>query len=1041
MHLQGSPTTKKLRTCPLVPASPAASAATPSDALQVSALTSSLPISSTSYSLPFTPISKRLFIRDRASHYNFLIDTGSDVSVISRNALSISPISSDEQPWLYAANGSHIKTFGKRALSLDLGLRRRFNFTFFVAETQSSIIGADFLAHFHLCPDLHAQRLIDGTTQLSQKLSLRNCDQQSLSAINNSSLDPRIQELLKVKPQSGAASQSSVEHHILTTEGPPIFCRPRRLVGERLAAAKQYIQQMISDGVCRPSDSPWASPLHLVKKKDGSWRPCGDYRPLNLRTIPDRYPMRNVADFVNDLNGCTIFSKVDLKSAFWQIPMAKDSIAKTAVTTPFGLFEFTKMPFGLMNASQTFQRFADTLFRGLPFVYNYIDDLLVASTSEEEHHHHLKQLFQVLADNKLIINAEKSSFFQQTVNFLGHVVTPSGLRVDPDKVSAISNYPTPTSKRAVKGFIGLINHYRRFLPGIGRTLAPLHQLEQENFVWQPVHEAAFQSAKQSLVNACTLHYPTATGSFILTCDASDVASGASLEQLDGSTRRPIAFMSRKFPPAEKSLSAFDKELSAITSAIKHFQHFIEGRSLEIYTDHKPLVTAFLKREHQSPRQSRAFSLIAEYVNKLQHISGVDNNVADALSRAEAITASPFTITQLRDEQKKDTEVQAVQGLRSFTLVEMHPGVRIVCKVDPSNTVRPLVPSTLRRQVFDAYHQLSHPGQKAMRTLISKRYYWSKLVADVDEWVKTCSECQQAKIVRHTVIPPKPIDVPQRRFSHIHIDIVGPLKPSNGFKYLLTVVDRFTRWPEVIPIENIEASTVAEKFIETWIPRFGVPDIISSDRGLQFQSQLFANLTRSLGIHHIQTAAYNPRANGLVERFHRQLKDSLRATSSDTNWYHDLPLVLLSIRSVIKSDIGHSPAQLVYGDNLRLPADIIPPAEDHASIAEHVKALKDKLSKQKPSPTRVETRQPAQVPKDLFTADYVYVRKDSTNTPLGLLRTGPFKVLSRTADNVEIETQHGPDTVAWHRTTPAHLGKQVRFNIPRKRGRPRKASPQ
>ena len=177
---------------------------------------------------------------------------------------------------------------------------------------------------------------------------------------------------------------------------------------------------------------------------------------------------------------------------------------------------------------------------------------------------------------------------------------------------------------------------------------------------------------------------------------------------------------------------------------------------------------------------------------------------------------------------------------------------------------------------------------------------------------------------------------------------------------------------------------------------------------------------------------------MVERFHRQLKDALRACSTDTNWYFDLPLVLLSIRSSIKSDIGLSPAELVYGDNLHLPADIIPPVEDHASMEDCIKKLKAKIENQQSAPTRVDSKEQPFVPKELFKAEFVYVRKDATNTPLGLLRTGPFKVLSRTSDNVQIETQHGPETVAWHRTTPAHMDKHVRFNIPRKRGRPRKS---
>ena len=216
----------------------------------------------------------------------------------------------------------------------------------------------------------------------------------------------------------------------------------------------------------------------------------------------------------------------------------------------------------------------------------------------------------------------------------------------------------------------------------------------------------------------------------------------------------------------------------------------------------------------------------------------------------------------------------------------------------------------------------------------------------------------------------------------------------------------------------------------------MPDIITTDRGLQFQSALFENLNKSLGSNHIKTAAYNPRANGLVERFHRQLKDSLRATSSDNEWYFDLPLVLLGIRSAIKTDIGFSPAELVYGDDIRLPPDILSPTDQHDSLEDFFRSLHAKIKASKATPTRVVPKQTS-LPPNLLNAEYVFVRKDATNTPLGLIRTGPFKVLDRTEDNVIIETQNGREIIAWHRTTAANLGKHVRFNIPRKRGRPRK----
>ena len=800
-------------------------------------------------------------MRDQNSKLLFLIDTGSDISTVSaRSQQKIDPLS---QP-LYAANGSIINTYGHRYLNLDLGFRRAFNFKFILAATQNNIIGADFLAQFHLCPDLTTRHLIDATTKFTRNLLLKQCSHISVSSIN-STWDPRILELIRLEPIE-TKKEDSVEHHIVLKEGPPVFCRHRRLVGERLEAAKSYIKEMMANGIIQPGSGSWASPLHMVKKKDGSWRPCGDFRQLNQRTIPDRYPMRHIADFVNELHGCTIFSTIDLKSAYWHIPMSARSIEKTAITTPFGLYEFTKMPFGLRNASQTFQRFMDNILRELPFVYNYIDDLLIASKTEQDHKEHLKQVFQILANYKLSINMEKSFFFKQQIKFLGHIITAQGLQTDPKKVQPILDFPQPTSKRSVKSFLGMINQFRRFIPKIGHILAKLHEFDNNEFIWTTEHSNAFKTAKQALAQACSLNYPTSSGKFILTCDASDIAAGAVLEQINNGTKQPIAFMSRKFPKVEQNLSAFDKELTAIVCAIKHFQHFIEGCEVEIWTDHKPLITAFTKNEHQSPRQSRSFSFIAEFTDKLHHIAGSDNIVADALSRAEAVTTKSVSAKQIQEQQLNDLDVKLAQNDPTFKLVEIEPGLRIVCKVNNSS-VCPLVPKTLRKDIFDAYHQLSHAGQKAMRKLVGKRYYWPNLNKDIDEWVKTCSECQMSKITKHTIIPPKQIAMPKRRFAHIHIDIVGPLKPSNEHKYLLTIVDRYTRWPEAIPLRNIEAQTIVDKIVQNWITRFGTPEIITTDRGLQFQSELFTTMSKTLACQHIMTAAYSPRANGLVERFH------------------------------------------------------------------------------------------------------------------------------------------------------------------------------
>lgn len=976
----------------------------------------------------------RLLVRDGNTKFTFLIDTGANISVIPKRYVRNRLLQVCDFK-LYAANDSEIKTYGICNLELTFSLRRTFKWPFIVCDVKQPIIGADFLRRFRLTVDLYNNRLVDLVTNMYVGGSKSVFGGETVKSINSShpyaDLLESFQEITR-PPTFKDTPEHTVEHYIETT-GPPVHARARRLPPHRYDSVKREFQLMQELGICRPSNSAWASPLHVVPKKNGEIRPCGDYRSLNAITKPDRYPIPRVQDFTYGMSGKKIFTKIDICRAYHFIKIREEDIEKTAITTPFGLYEFPRMTFGLRNAAQTFQRFINnTVLAGIETIgkdndtgrsclYGYLDDVIIGSENDAIHRQHLQLLLERFSKYKMSINLSKCVFGESVIEFLGYEVSEKGISPLPDKVKAIDSYPKPETVEQLRRFLGMLNFYRNHIPNAASVQGTLDKYlhgatkrDKSRIEWTEEANRAFEKCKENLKNAATLTHPIPDAELCLMTDASDFSIGAVLQQKESDTWRPLGYFSKRLSEPQKKYCTYDKELLAVYESIVYFRDLVEGRNFTVYTDHKPLTFAFTKlsSNKELPRRTRQLFL-----------------VADALSRIETITcATSMEYLEIAQAQAKDAELAkllSTSGHCSMQLKQMDLNdlsEKIYCETS-TNNIRPYIPEQFRKGMFDRFHGLSHPGARASRALICKKVFWPGMNRDIGSWVKTCIECQKSKINRHTVSKLGSFEMGDR-FEHLHVDLIGPLPVTEqGYRYCVTMIDRRTRWPEIVAITDMTAETVARAVYEGWICRFGCPSRITTDQGRQFESELFKNLMNLLGIKKTRTTPYHPQCNGKIERWHRSLKTALVARIADNlSWYAELPTVMLGLRAACQADSDFlSAAEFTLGHCLRLPGQFY--KNDCTKIDDppaYIIKLRDALGKVSPTVRDLSNSNSTFIHKDLMSCSHVFVRIDGVRKPLTPPYSGPHKVLKRGPKVFNIFVNSKSCNISIDRLKPAYV---------------------
>ena len=801
---------------------------------------------------------------------------------------------------------------------------------------------------------LQSANILTITKKNKKVAEIRPSDLINLSHLANQQQQEAVKDLINKYSDVFSLDPNDIGHCtalpqriLLKDESKVANTPPYRIAPNLQGVVVQYVEKLFQAGVIQKSTSPFCSPLLLVKKAGSNpsqpiqeqYRVVHDFRKLNSNSIRDSYPLHNLYDLIDKVASAKLWSVIDLSSGFWNQSLHKESQPYTAFAVPgIGHFEYNRTAQGLANSPAAFQRLLDFVVRGIPGVYVYIDDVVIATADFASHLQALQQVLSRFRQYNLKCRPKKIQIATKEINYLGYNLTQkNGIRAGLAKTETINKFKSPTTIKEVRQFLGLCSFFRRTIPNFSSKAQELTKLTRKDSVWKegPIPEKALQAfsqLKSEMISRPCLQPPDFSKEFILTIDASTTGLGAILSQnnKDG-IEHPIAYGSRALSDTEKKYAPFRLEYLALVWGCKHFKPYLLGKRFQVRTDHKPLLSF---NKEKGSVYDRYLLELSEFDFEIKYLPG-DKMPADALSRqidevSEFKHQINMSESQIKQLQKQDKFLKALAIWKKFKSWPTNPFLQEFIHNNESATIKNdilymndaiMAPKGLQMNLIRLAHDVPIAGHFATEKTLArlKNWHWSTKSQDVEVYCRSCPTCQETNPSPERKAELKPLPLATRFNERVHIDLLGPLPNNNGYKYIVVMIDAYSRYIQLAPSQSKEMEEISQLYYAHWISVFGPSKRLVSDNGKEFSNSLFKLLTKNFGISHFFTSPYHPQSNGLAERAVRLVVNYLRKYLDNTNdWIGHLPNMQLAFNTTTKRPTNYTPYEAVFGYTPNVP---------------------------------------------------------------------------------------------------------------------------